>query len=90
MSRIDERSPNKVYVDVIDFVDDNGIHNPLFFRWIDGKRYEVDRVIKRDNECSLKAGGVGERYTVIIVDNGIERKRFMWLEDDRWFMERRT
>lgn len=84
MSRIDDNSPDKVYVDVIDYIDDCGKHTPLYFKWLDDKRYKIDKVIKRDNQCSLKAGGVGIRYTVMVQG----RETHIWQEDNCWFMER--
>jgi hypothetical protein len=57
---------------------------PVAFVWEDGTRYKVDSVIDMRRAASLKAGGVGMRYTV----NVRGKETFMFLEEDRWFMER--
>jgi hypothetical protein len=79
----------KVYIDVNENRTKDGQLVPLSFVWEDGVRYEVDAVIDVRPAASLKAGGVGLRYTVRI--RGLER--FMFLEDEhgasRWFMERK-
>lgn len=55
------------------------------FRWEDGQMYEIDRVTDCRRAASLKAGGVGERYTCIVA--GIQH--YLYYEgDNRWFMER--
>lgn len=82
-------SDYKVYVDVNEDRLKDGQLIPLSFVWEDGNRYEVDKVIDVRPAASLKAGGVGMRYTVRIMN----RERFMFLEEERgvykWFMERK-
>ncbi|MDR0863022.1 MAG: hypothetical protein LBN30_09670 [Oscillospiraceae bacterium] len=78
----------KVYVSVNEDRTADGRILPRSFVWEDGVRYEIDHVLDVRRAASLRAGGVGLRYTVRIQG----RERFMWLEDDdagRWFMERR-
>ena len=56
----------KVYVAVrADFRDD-GVMLPREITWEDGRRYEIDRVTDIRQAPSLKAGGQGDRYTVMI------------------------
>ena len=79
----------KVYVEVnIDHMADGTI-SPRSLVWEDGQRYSVDKVIDIRPAASLKAGGVGLRYTVKIRN----REVFLFLEEDhgvdRWFMERK-
>ena len=89
--RLDDYLENdiKVYVEVNADFSVDGVISPRSFVWEDGTRYEVDRVITSCPAASLKAGGVGMRYTVRVQS----RETFMFLEDDngisRWFMERR-
>lgn len=75
----------KVYVDVNTDHTADGKIVPNYFVWEDGHRYEIDRVIDVRRAASLKAGGVGVRYTVRVSG----KQTYMWLEDggSKWFME---
>lgn len=86
-SCIDEQydHPDKVYVDVIARFDTQGNIVPQSFIWEDGHRYEIDKVLHWERAASLKAGGAGTRYTIRVKG----RESYIWLEVDRWFMERR-
>lgn len=76
---------NKVYVDVTAEFTKDGILTPKSFRWIDGVEYEIQRVRDIRRAASLKAGGVGMRYTCVV--NG--RDSYLYYEDNNlWFMER--
>ncbi|MDR0916436.1 MAG: hypothetical protein LBN02_04530 [Oscillospiraceae bacterium] len=78
----------KVYVDVTEDRTKDGQILPRSFVWEDGRRYEIDRVVEVRRAASLRAGGIGMRYKVMIQG----RERFMWLEDSngggKWFVER--
>ena len=79
----------KVYVDVnADHMADGTIL-PRTFVWEDGRRFEVDSVQDVRPAASLRAGGVGLRYTVLVRN----KPTYMFLEEDngvaRWFMERK-
>ena len=79
----------KVYVEVnADFLSDGRIL-PRSFIWEDGRRFEIDKVIDVCRAASLKAGGVGLRYTVRVKN----KETYIFLEEDhgvdRWFMERK-
>jgi hypothetical protein len=80
---------HKVYVEVNENRLTDGRLIPLSFVWEDGNRYEVDKVIDTRHAASLKAGGAGLRYTVMVRN----RQTYMFLEEDRagakWFMERK-
>ena len=75
----------KVYVEVNADHSADGKVIPNYFVWEDGHRYEIDRVIDVRRAASLKAGGIGVRYTVKVSG----KQAYMWLEDGgcRWFME---
>lgn len=73
----------KVYVDVIVKHKKDGSKRPLTIEWIDGRTYEIAKVKDVRPAASLKAGGAGIRYTVII-DN---KETYLFLEEDRWFVE---
>ncbi len=75
----------KVYVKVEAIFYPSGQIEPVAFWWESGRRYEIDAVIDVCRAASLKAGGIGTRYTILVRNH----QTFMWLEEDRWFMERR-
>lgn len=57
---------NKVYVDVTAEFSKDGRLVPKSFIWEDGIEYEITRVKDVRRAASLKAGGVGMRYTCVI------------------------
>ncbi len=81
----------KVYIDVLAAFDSEGRIMPVQFRWTDGRKYRIDRVLDVRPAPSLKAGGQGDRYTVRILG----QERYLFLEHDsdltsnrlRWFVE---
>jgi hypothetical protein len=61
-----------------------GVVIPLAIKWEDGREFGIDRVIDIRRAASLKAGGVGLRYTIEICG----KQTYMWLQDDlKWFVE---
>ena len=63
--------------------------------WADGQKFKIDRVIDIKPAHAMKAGGQGDRYTVMI--NGQQRylffERSSYLTGNnvgRWFVERQT
>lgn len=75
----------KVYVEVTEDRKTDGRIIPRSFVWPDGRRFEIDQILDIRPAASLKAGGAGIRYTVRIR----ERETYMFLEEDKWFLERR-
>jgi len=80
---------HKVYVEVNEDRMADGTLLPRSFVWEDGRRYTIDKIIDIRPAASLKAGGVGLRYTVAVR----QKEAYMFLEEDhevyRWFMERK-
>lgn len=76
----------KVYVDVIAVFSKEGTLIPLEFTWEDGRKYKVDKVIKKERCASRKAGGVGIMYTCLVEG----QESHLYFEVDKWFMERRN
>lgn len=73
----------KKYVEVIaKFSEDNKII-PLKILWDDGRQFDIDKVVDIRKAASLKAGGVGIRYTCRINGNN----KHLWLEENKWFVE---
>ncbi|MPM12000.1 hypothetical protein SDC9_58351 [bioreactor metagenome] len=79
-----EKSP-KVIVSVFAMFDTEGKLSPVSFVWEDGTKYMIDKVLDVRRAASLKAGGAGVRYTCMVCG----RQTYLYLEEDRWFMERR-
>ncbi len=84
----------KVYVGVDVGFDECGRMTPRRLTWEDGRRFAIDRVLEVRPAASLKAGGLGDRYTVRVQG----RETYLFFEhvypDDgvilgRWFVERR-
>jgi hypothetical protein len=85
----------KVYVKVSADFDADGILIPTSLTWEDGTVYPIDRVLDIRQAPALKAGGQGDRYTVVI--NG--HQSYLFFERNasiagnnlgRWFVERRV
>lgn len=55
----------KVYVPVTAYFDADGRLIPTSLTWEDGTVYVIDRVIDIRQAAALKAGGQGDRYTVV-------------------------
>lgn len=53
----------KVYVEVTAKFDTEGNITPLAVTWKDGTVYEIDKIVDKRRAASLKAGGIGVRYT---------------------------
>lgn len=76
----------KVYVKVnADFLPDGKLL-PQSITWENGRKFDIDRITDIRRAASLKAGGAGIRYTVEILG----RQTYLFLEEDKWFVERRT
>ena len=75
----------KVYVTVVARFGPDGTLIPLSVQWEDGRLFAIDKVLHVCRAASLKAGGSGIRYTVLIC----RRETYLFLEEDRWFVERR-
>lgn len=76
----------KVYVEVTAHFDIEGRITPLSLVWQDGTVFEIDRVTNCLRAVSLKAGGIGMRYTVRIGN----RQSYLYYEEPRWFVEGKT
>lgn len=57
---------NKVYVNVVVEFTKDGRMLPKSFTWCDGHVYEVQKITDIRRAASLKAGGVGMRYTCMV------------------------
>lgn len=57
---------------------------PISFKWNDGRTFEIQKVTDIRRAASLKAGGVGTRYTCIICG---QEKSLYYEDNNLWFME---
>lgn len=73
----------KVFVEVTVRFDTEGRIMPLSLVWENGMTYNIDRVTDIRRAASLKAGGIGMRYTVVI--DG--KQSYLYYEEPRWFVE---
>ena len=73
----------KVYVEVTAKFDTDGNITPLSVTWEDGTVYEIDRILDKCRAASLKAGGIGMRYTCRILG----QRSYLYYEEPRWFVE---
>lgn len=64
----------KVYVQVNVQFREDGIMLPREIIWEDGARYEIDRVTDIRQAAAMKAGGQGDRYTIMV--HGMQRYLF--------------
>ena len=85
----------KAYVMVDLQVAPEGIMLPRAIHWEDGLRYEIDRVKDIRPASAAKAGGQGDRYTILV--NG--KITYLYFERStnlsgniigRWFVERKV
>lgn len=84
----------KVYVAVkADFTED-GTMLPRIITWEDGEEFEIDRITDIRQAAAMKAGGQGDRYTVMVRG----RQSYLFFERStnltgnnigRWFVERK-
>ena len=85
----------KVYVAVRAEFDEDGTMLPRELTWEDGEKFEIDRIIDIRQAPALKAGGQGDRYTIIVQG----KQSYLFFERStnltgnvigRWFVERRN
>lgn len=77
----------KVYVKVIIEQDSEGNIRPMSIVWTDGHTYEVDRLKQKCRAASLKVGGTGIRYTVMICGKETYLYHEFYEDEGKWFVE---
>lgn len=78
----------KVFVSVLLMVDTDGKNRPYRIKFEDDPVYEnqvfkVDKVKDVRRAASLKVGGTGIRYTVIICG----KESYLFNDENKWFVE---
>ena len=85
----------KEYVEVLVEFAPDGTMLPRILVWEAGRRYEIDKIKAIQPAPALKAGGQGDRYTILIEG----QERFLFFEHNadygnervgKWFVERRV
>jgi hypothetical protein len=77
-------SASKVYVDVTALFSKEGQLIPINLIWENGHVYDIQSIKDIRRAASLKAGGVGTRYTCMI--DG--KQSYLFYEDNNmWFVE---
>lgn len=74
----------RTYVRVLVEVDEEGLRTPRSIEWRDGRRFDVDRLLDRRRAASMRTGGRGVRYTVMVRG---QAKQLWEDEHGRWFVE---
>lgn len=84
----------KIYVEVLATFKREGLLLPREIVWEDGRRFPVDKVLDLRPAAAQKAGGQGDRYTILVGG----RLSFLFFEHSaalegtrvgRWFVEKR-
>ena len=75
----------KIYVAIELLMRTDGTMRPTQLIWENGVSYPIDRVLHVTPAASLKVGGCGIRYTVVIGG----QQRHLFFENGRWFVEAR-
>ena len=76
----------KVYVDVLASFSRDGDMRPVQLVWEDGRVYDIDRIIARQEAAARRYGGAGVMYTCLV--EGRE-SHIYYEENNRWFVERK-
>ena len=74
----------KVFVEITARHGVDGGVRPLSLKWQDGRVFEIDRLIDVRRAASLKAGGLGIRYTCKISGKQV----YLFDDDGHWFIEK--
>ncbi len=89
-----DRRNMKVYVKVGVIFREDGTMLPRSLTWEDGRKYPIDRVLHVRPAYAERAGGQGDRYTVMVAG----QQRYLFFEHSmemgdihvgRWFIERK-
>ena len=73
----------KRYVKVLASFSEEGDLTPVQITWKDGRKYDIDRVLKKERQASRRAGGAGIMYTCRIRGQEVH----LFYEVDKWFVD---
>ena len=80
---MEQQKYRKVFVEVTLKVSPEGETRPLTITFEDGKVYHIDRLRQRCRAHSLKVGGTGIRYTIVINN----QETYLFEDDGKWYVE---
>ena len=72
----------KKYVPVLVHFDQEGKMCPVIIEFVEGQKFEIDKIVDVRRAACHSVGGVGDRYTVRIQG----RESYLWFEKGRWFV----
>lgn len=72
----------KRYVEVVARFSEDGACFPLVIV-VDGKRFDIDTTTEVRRAASMKVGGYGTRYSVLIGGH----LKYLWRDDKGWYVE---
>lgn len=75
----------KVYVDVNATLTKEGTLIPTSLVWEDGRTYEIDKIVRKQNGSDRKAGGTGVIYTCMVGG----KECHLIYEVDKFFVQRK-
>ena len=73
----------KVYVGVESYTDEIGHIRPHVVHWLNGQRFEIQKVTEERRGVCSAFGGRGTRFACLI--NG--KIRYLYFEGPRWFVD---
>lgn len=73
----------KSFVKVLAEHNESGDIRPIRLTWVDGRTYGIDKVLDIRQAPSLKAGGLGIRYTCRIRGKQV----YLFCDEGKWFIE---
>lgn len=74
--------PQHVYISVTVEFSPEGLSRPLSLIWTDGRKYEIDKLVRVERRAASWGGGA-LRYEVMLGG----QTRFLYRQGDRWFVE---
>jgi hypothetical protein len=80
---INSQHDKKVFIETLVRFDTCGDMHPVSIIWRDGRAYEIDKILDKRRAASLKAGGIGLRYTIKIKN----KITYLFYEGQKWYME---
>ena len=78
-----QQTYRKVFVEVVVRISPEGNVRPLTIKFEDGQIYKIDRLRQCCRAHSLKVGGTGIRYTVVINN----QQTYLFEDEGRWYVE---
>lgn len=80
-------SYERVNVAMLLYINDEGAMKPVALEWVDGTRYDIDKIIDERNAPPEHTGGVLTRkYRVLI--KGREKIIYLDKQTNEWFVEK--